>query len=210
MKRIALIHITETAIGPMSGAIRRYPDLHPVHYLDGRIREKIAEEGITDETMGRMIDMIARACADGAEGIILTCTMFSPYVPDFRKLFSVPIIGADVAMMEQAASRKGRKALLCTFENTRETSTNLLRACCEKAGNPSEITTIVLTDAFLEAAKGNIAGHNQIIAEKIRDLENDYDQIILAQMSMADAVPEKISGRASIYTSPAAACETIR
>lgn len=54
-----------------------------------------------------------------------------------------------------------------------------------------------------------MAEHNRSICEKIKELSNQYDQIILAQMSMADAPAQEIENRARIYTSPAAACETI-
>lgn len=110
MKKIAFISITMNIMEPLSNCIKRFPQISPFHYVDAGISEKIAKSGhVTDTCMERMIAMIAHACQDEADGIVLTCTMFSAYVPDFRKLFSVPIVAADVAMMEQAAESDGKK-----------------------------------------------------------------------------------------------------
>lgn len=210
MKQIALINITMNAMGPMANCLKTFPGIKPVQYLDAAVSPMIAARGgVDDECMGRMLSMITRACTDGADGIILTCTVFSPYVPLFRQLFSVPIIGADVAMMEMAGAEKGRKALLCTFASTRETSTDLLVRCCEEAGVTPQVDTFVLQEAFDAAAEGDFARHNELIAEKIRELSGGYDQVVLAQMSMADAAALAEDCGVKIYTSPQAACETI-
>ena len=210
MKKIAFVNITPNAMGPMANCLKDYPEIQPMQYLDASITGKIAAAGgVTDACMGRMLQMVAHACEDGADGIVLTCTVFSPYVPCFRELFSVPVVGADVAMMEMAGKEPGKKALLCTFENTRETSANLLKKCCEAAGTETDIDTFVLKDAFDAAAAGDFRTHDALIREKIREAGNCYDQIVLAQMSMADAARGMQGEGARIFTSPQAACETI-
>ena len=76
MKKIALVNITPNCISPMMDCISEYTDIKPIQYLDSTILDEIRKEGrITDRCMGRMLSMIAKACVDGAEGIILTCTM---------------------------------------------------------------------------------------------------------------------------------------
>ncbi len=211
MKKIALINITPNSISPMMDCISRYPDIKPVQYLDSTILDEIRKEDrITDRCMGRMLSMITKACVDGAEGIILTCTMFSKYVGLFRKLFSVPIVGADVAMMEDAGKSGGNIALLCTFEGTREVSTKLLEKYCKASGNPYTIDTYVLQEAYDAAQTGNIDKHNERIREKIRELDLRYEKIVLAQMSMAGVTKGLKLEHAKLYTSPKSALETIK
>lgn len=211
MKKIALVNITPNCISPMMDCISEYTDIKPIQYLDSTILDEIRKEGrITDRCMGRMLSMIAKACVDGAEGIILTCTMFSKYVELFRKLFSVPIVGADVAMMEDAGESGGKTALLCTFEGTREVSTKLLEKYCKASGNPYTIDTYVLHEAYDEAQTGNMEKHNERIREKIRELDSQYDKIVLAQMSMAGAAKGLKMEHAALYTSPKSAIETIK
>ena len=105
-------------------------------------------------------------------------------------------------MMEQAGKAGGRIALLCTFEGTREISYQLRR-------KSYEIVPFVLKEAYEEAQKSNLEGHNQMIREKILEIEGDYDQIVLAQMSMADSAAGLETRRARVLTSPAAAYETV-
>ena len=117
-------------------------------------------------------------------------------------------------MMEQAGKEGGRIALLCTFEGTREISYQLLKLYCELSGKSYEIVPFALKEAYEEAQKSNLEahnleGHNQMIREKILEIEGDYDQIVLAQMSMADSAAGLETRRARVLTSPAAAYETV-
>lgn len=211
MKRIALINITPNCIEPMLNTVKKFEDIKPIQYMDSTILDEIRREGrITDRCMGRMLSMIADACQDGAEGIVLTCTMFSKYVETFRKLFSVPIIGADVAMMEQAGKAGGKYALLCTFQGTKEPSEKLLRKYCEISEKKFSIDTYVLEDAYNKAQTGNLKKHNEIIKNKIEELDKKYDNIVLAQMSMADAADLANVTNDKVYTSPQSALETIQ
>lgn len=211
MKKIALINITPNCIEPMLNTVKKFETIKPVQYMDSTILDEIRSEGhITDRCMGRMLSMIADACQDGAEGIVLTCTMFSKYVETFRKLFSVPIIGADVAMMEQAGKVGGKYALLCTFRGTKEPSEKLLKKYCEMSEKEFSIDTYVLEDAYSKAQTGNLKKHNEIIKNKIEEFDKKYDNIVLAQMSMADAADLANVTNAKVYTSPQSALETIQ
>lgn len=202
MKQIALVGVTMNSIPPMMRALEG-KEVKAVHYLDSYILEKNRKAGhMTDDCMRRMVNMVAHACEDGADGVIITCTIFSKYVSYFREMFSAPIVAADQAMMEQAGKAGGRIALLCTFEGTREISYQLSR-------KSYEIVPFVLKEAYEEAQKSNLEGHNQMIREKILEIEGDYDQIVLAQMSMADSAAGLETRRARVLTSPAAAYETV-
>lgn len=210
MKKIGLINITPNCIGPMLNTVKKFKNIKAVQYMDSTILDEIREKGeITDRCMGRMLSMIADACQDEVEGIVLTCTMFSKYVDTFNTLFSVPIIGADVAMMERAGAEGGRYALLCTFRGTKEPSENLLKKYCEQSGKTFFIDTYVLEDAYQEAQQGNLEKHNAVIRQKIEELDTRYDQIVLAQMSMAEAADLADILHAKIYTSPQSALEVI-
>ena len=209
MKQIALVGVTMNSIPPMMRALEG-KEVKAVHYLDSYILEKNRKAGhMTDDCMRRMVNMVAHACEDGADGVIITCTIFSKYVSYFREMFSAPIVAADQAMMEQAGKAGGRIALLCTFEGTREISYQLLKLYCELSRKSYEIVPFVLKEAYEEAQKSNLEVHNQMIREKILEIEGDYDQIVLAQMSMADSAAGLKTRRARVLTSPAAAYETV-
>lgn len=206
MKRIALVSVTLNGVNPMTNYLSRDPDLHIVNYLDSAILEIVRREGhITDACMRRMVTMLAHACEDGADGIIVTCTIFTAYVPQFRKLFRVPIVAADAAMMEQAGQCGGKTALVCTFEGTKAISENLLRSYCEASGKPFEIVPFVLPDAYEAAQQFRMDIHDRIIWEKVKELDPRFDQIVLAQISMSGAVLDMQLRHGRLFTSPSSA-----
>lgn len=211
MKHIALVSVTLNAVNPMTEYLMVYaPNVSVVNYLDSQLLDNVRRDGrITDESMGRMFQMLTRACVDGADGIILTCTIFSPYVDTFCRLLSVPIICPDGAMLDTVSKCPGKTAILCTFEGTAETTRNLYFSYCEKNGAPKEVDMIVIPEAYAAAGSGNMELCNRLILNQVKKLDVQYDQLVLAQISMSEAVAGYTAHHAVIYTSPASAYQAI-
>ena len=194
----------------MTEYLTQLPDIHVVNYLDSYILEKVRKEGrVTDACMRRMVNMIAHACEDGADGIIITCTIFSAYVGYFQKMFSVPIVGADTAMMDMVGKKGGKTAMICTFGGTREPSANLLKSCFEKYKSAYSLDTFVLDDAYEAAQQMRLKEHDELIRKKIFELDEAYENIVLAQISMSGAAVGIELRNAKVYTSPSAAYEVL-
>lgn len=209
MKTAALINITINAVSPIMDYIRKNePELKPVPYVDGYVLEKINQDGgVNNDSMIRMVNMIGNACRDGADGIILTCTMFTPYQPALQKLFTVPIICADAAMLDNASKQSGETAILCTFDGTVETTRNGYYKYCRKNNTEEKADMFTLPDAFNAIQGGNFEAGNKIIRGKILELDEKYDKIILAQISMAGGADGVKTKRAEIYSSPRCAVQ---
>jgi len=206
-KKIALVSITINAVGPMTDYIAaNHPELRVTNYLDGFLMEKIKQEGgITDESMGRMLHMLTSACRDGNDVIIITCTVFTKYREQFEKLFSLPIISADSAMLTETASHDGRTAIIYSFPGTYNTTLNGYRAACAALGRPDEVDMVLAEGAFEAAQNGNLAESDRIVREKILALDGQYDNIALAQISLAGAAQGVALNHASLFSSPACA-----
>ncbi|WP_432627350.1 aspartate/glutamate racemase family protein [Brotaphodocola sp.] len=212
MARIALVSVTLNAVNPMTQYFQeKDPEIKVVNYLDSVLLEKVRKDGgIRDESMKRMFDMLATACADGADAVLLTCTIFSPYAPLFSGLLSKPVICPDRAMLEEVASRPGKTAILCTFSGTVETTRNLYYDCRSKLGRERSVDMIVLDEAYEAAGRGDFETHDRIIRKKAMEIDEEYDQIVLAQISMARAAKGVSLHHAKLYTSPDSAYEAIR
>lgn len=209
-KQIALVSATFNAVNPITDYIRKhFPYIKPVNYLDGYLMDKIQQEGITDEAKLRIMDLISRACGDGADGIILTCTIFSLYQPHFSGIFSKPIITPDGAMLDEVSKLSGRKAILCTFDGTVETTHKNYVKYCRMNNMPEDVDMYAVPDAFKAIQEGRIEESYAIIREKIRELDSLYDCIVLAQISMAGAAEGTKTSHAEIFTSPASAVGAI-
>lgn len=211
MKRIALVSVTLNAVNPMTKYLmEQSADLTVINYLDSYLLEKVKKDGrITDESIGRMFQMLTQACADGADGIILTCTIFSPYVESFSKLLSVPIVCPDGAMLDMVSKKDGKTVILCTFEGTVETTRNLYLSYCENNKTSKEVDMIVVPGAYEAAGRGDMKRSYDLILENVKELDTSYDKIVLAQISMSEAVNGYTAGHAVIYTSPSSAYQVL-
>ncbi len=212
MTKIAMVSVTLNAVNPMTKYFRaKDAKLEIRNYLDSYLREKVKKEGgINDSSMRRMFDMLATACQDGADAVLLTCTIFSPYAEHFSKLLSKPVVCPDKAMLMEVAALPGKTAILCTFTGTVDTTRNLYYSCRRSLGRSEEVDMIVLPEAYEAANKGDFATHDAIIKAKAEELDAQYDQIVLAQISMAHVKDQIQAKHAGIYTSPDSAYGAIQ
>ncbi|WP_367566155.1 aspartate/glutamate racemase family protein [Lacrimispora sp.] len=211
MKKIALVSVTLNAVNPMTRYLmQNAPDIEVRNYLDSQLLEHVRRDGkLTDASVGRMFHMLVQACVDGADGIILTCTIFSAHVNAFSQLLSVPIICPDGAMLDAVSKQSGKTAILCTFEGTVETTKNLYLSYCKKNGTSKQVDMIVVPGAYDAAEKGNMKLCNELILRMVEELDPEYDKIVLAQISMSEAINGYVAQHASVYTSPASAYQAL-
>lgn len=212
MAKIALVSVTLNAVNPMTNYFRRRdPDVEIRNYLDSYLLEKVKKEGgINDGSMRRMFDMLSMACGDGADAVLLTCTIFSPYAEYFSSLLSKPVVCPDKAMLQEVAAQPGKTAILCTFTGTVDTTRSLYYSCRRSLGREENVDMIVLPEAYASAAKGDFATHDAVIKAKTEELDSKYGQIVLAQISMAHVKDQIRTCHAKVYTSPDSAYAAIQ
>ena len=214
MKKVGMISVTLNAVNPMMKLFTESTDQKKSHdvinYLDEGLQRLVEQEGkVTDKSICRMITLIEAAIRDGAEVILLTCTVFSPIVGLFNKLFSIPIISVDGAMLDKAAALNKSTAILCTFPATVETSKFIFRAAAEKHGVDPKVDFFLLEDAARAIKSGNREEHDRIIAREAEKMGSRYDLIVLAQISMAGAKLSIRDCSKPVLTSPESAMETL-
>lgn len=206
MKKIALVSITLNAVNPMTEYLQQQPEIEIRNYLDSYLTDKIKADGnVSDAAMERMFHMLSCACRDGADGIILTCTVFSPYVKYFQNLLSVPIIGADAAMMDQVGQKGGSTIVLCTFPAALKPSEKLLHESYRKHENDGRQVVIWLKEAYLAIQNHDFEKHDEVISGNVIELDGAYDNIVLAQISMAAAGTGIVLKQSQLFLSPEAA-----
>ena len=214
MKKVGMISVTLNAVNPMmelfaeKTGFRMSFDL--LNYLDEGLQRLVAQEGkVTDKSKGRIIALIETAIQDGAEIILLTCTVFSPIVGLLNELFSVPIISVDSTMLDKAAAMNKSTAILCTFPATVETSRLIFKAAAEKYGVDPIVDIFLLEDAAKAISSGNKEEHYRIIAREAEKMSARYDLIVLAQISIAGAKSYIKDCSKPVLTSPESAMEAL-
>ncbi len=211
-KKIALVSITINAVNPMTDYLKKnVPEFKVVNYLDGYLMEKIrAEGGVNEDSMDRMLRMIANAVKDGNDGIIITCTVFSKYQPAFSELFPIPIVSADTAMLTETASHDGKTAIIYTFPGTYNTTLNGYKNACAKIGKEPVVDMVLAEGAFEAAQAGHLEESDRIVREKIMELDEHYDIISLAQISLIGALQGLELKHAQVFSSPSCAAAQMK
>lgn len=167
---------------------KEYPSIFCHHYMDTGLQYFVKEEGrVTEQSIQRLEDMLHKAVSDNVDVIILTCTVFSPYIERIQSdIPDIPIVCADRAMIENAILRGYDIAHIYTFGPSLSTSRSVFEEICRKTGSSVLFNPIFAEGAFEALAKGDKDSHDALIEEKIRQAEEaGFKTIILSQMSMS-------------------------
>jgi aspartate/glutamate racemase len=210
MKNVGVISVTLNAVIPMMVVLRAERSLAVKNYLDEGLQALVQKEGkITDNSFARMTTLLNNAICDGADAILLTCTVFTPYLERLQSLFSVPLVSADGAMLEQAARMNKKTAILCTFPATTESSAAVFNAASNRLGLNSKADVYLLEDAAQAIETGDAQRHDQLIADKAVQLGCEYKIIVLAQISMSTAANLLQNVSFTVLTSPKSSIQTL-
>jgi Asp/Glu/hydantoin racemase len=188
--KLAVIHATRVSLAPVEEtAASLYPDIQLIHLLDEGMSYLAKTQGhITGENLSRVVSLIHKAEELGVDGILISCTIFSPFIDLLSSFADIPVVAADVAMFEKAASLYDRIGVVITFGPTADSVTEVLKMCEEK-GMKCQAEIQMAEGAFEACAKGFDDEHNRLVAACARSMVPRCDAIVLAQMSHMRALP---------------------
>jgi hypothetical protein len=210
MKNVGMISVTLNAVVPMMKTLRDEGSLEVKNYLDEGLQALVQKEGkVTDNSIARMAALLYKAIYDGAEAVLLTCTVFTPYLERLQSLFSVPLVSADGAMLEQAAQINKKTAILCTFPATLESSAAVFNTASGRLGLNRKADVYLLEDAAQAIKAGDAQRHDHLIADKAIKLGAEYEVIVLAQISMSTAANLLRNVPFTVLTSPESSIRTL-
>lgn len=214
MRHIGIISVTLNAVVPLMATLAPAAGGESWiirNYLDEGLQELVQREGgVTPKSVARLARLINTAIEDDSDVILLSCTVFSPYVETIEKLFSTPIVGADRAMLEQVARLGKKTAILCTFPASVESSEQMFRSATKKAGVDCDVNTFLIPEAAAALKSGDRQTHNRIVAERVRHFAQEYEVVVLAQISMASAIDLLLDCKIPVFTSPACAISALK
>ena len=75
---------------------------------------------------------------------------------------------------------------------------------------PEDADMYTVPDAYAAAGRSDMDTCYQIIRNKVLELDEQYDHIVLAQISMAGAAEELRTKHANVYTSPQSAVNALK
>lgn len=211
--RITLIHAVAVAIPPVLEAFREgWPDAEVSNLLDDGLTGALAREGgLTPRIAQRIRDLATYAARSGADGILFTCSAFTPAMDQAREDVTIPLLKPDEAMFGDALAAGRRIGVIATFPGTIPVAEPQIRAAAAARGIDVEIVSAVAPEAFKAMNANDTATHDRLVVEAAVTVAPQVDVICLAQFSMARAraaVQHRVS--VPVLTSPKAAVDRLR
>ena len=187
--KIAVINATKVSIAPVDQAAKAYPDLEVIHLMDEGMSYLGKKEGrISAENMNRMKRLIRSAEELGVDGILLSCTIFSPFIDELVEYTKIPLTAADIGVFEKAASLYNRIGAVVTFAPTMKSVSWVIGRCKERVNPDFSVELLLAEDAFAAAAQGDDDAHNRAIYKAVTSFQ-DKEAVVLSQMSQMRALP---------------------
>ena len=210
-KTIALIHTTPLLI-PVFGKLFKaaVPEVEVFNILDESLLRNTLRDGeLSEATARRLVGYVQSAKEAGADAVMVTCSSIGPAVEAARAVVDVPVLRIDEAMADEAIAAGRRIGVAATLRSTLDPTVELLEARAARAGRQCEVVSCLCEGAFEAVTAGDAETHDRIVKERLHELMDEVDVIVLAQASMArvvDEIPAE-SKKVPILSSPRLAVE---
>ena len=188
MRTVGLVHAVLPALAPMRDVLaRRLPDVRVINLLDeGLLSEAERLGGLVPETLDRMTNVIGLLVKAQADAVLLTCTAYSPAVPEMQRRFpSVPIMAVDQMMVDKAIAMGPKIGVLATVKAGLDQQIEMLNDAARRVGVSIEIVPSFHPDAMDALRRGDRDAHDRILLEALPKLLERVDVALLAQVSMS-------------------------
>jgi aspartate/glutamate racemase len=198
MTRVALIHATPAAVGPIKDAFAEaWPEPDLVNLLDDSLsRDRALTPELTDGIFRRFDALGRYALSCGAEAILFTCSAFGPAIERVAQSVGIPVLKPNEAMFAEAIARGGTIGMLATFEPSIASMAEEFEEQATRAGAPATLKSVLVPRAMAALQAGRREEHDALVAEAAVKLTG-CQAIMLAQFSMAPAAG-RLRGQARI------------
>jgi aspartate/glutamate racemase len=213
-KTLGIIHasiITTEAMKPYIA--KTIPEVKIMHVVDDTIQRDNIAAGvgvIPKVNYFKFAEYAHNLEEAGVDLILLACSTFNYAAELARPMINTPIAQIDRPMMEQAVAYGTKIGLLATLSTTVPSSERLLRIAAAEAHKDIEIKTVLCSEAFEEYQKGNVEKHNSLLVERINELAESVDIIVMAQLSMSALAPYLPKTKVPVLNSGTTGFEKVR
>jgi Asp/Glu/hydantoin racemase len=210
--KIFLIHATPLAMPAIKASFDTlWPEARIANLLDDSLSGDLQEQGsITPSIFERFKALAEYGYRSGGRGIVFTCSSFGPAIDACKQSVPIPVLKPNEAMIEEALQYGDKIALLATFAPAIKPISDEFHEYARTLGRKLEILPLVALNALDALRKGDIAGHDELIAEEAKKAAN-CDVVCFAQFSMTSAAKRcaEASGR-PVLTTPDSAVAKLK
>jgi len=186
---IALISAVTSAIKPATIEIKKqFESVTIWNILDDRLLEEAGREGgLTRDLYARMRRLIDHALIEGADGVLLTCSLYGPVATDSREI--VPVMAPDQAAFEEIVSQDYNSILLiASTKPSMEDSLERLQALYAGKTTVPQFHATVVEGAHQAVIEEDSDALAEALFARTQPYLDRIDAIFLAQYSLAPAM----------------------
>lgn len=214
MIKVGLIHTTMNSLQPGNEAFARLAgnlgeEIETINFLNEGIMPELRSMGATSRVKREILEMAWNAERAGTQGIMLNCSLMSPYARDLAKYVTVPLISADIAMLEYVLGKANRIGVVATVPKAGPTTKDLLEEMAAAMGTKIEVEVLIAQGAFAALNAGDEQQHNRLVQKAAKELEGRAEIIVFAQISMVRALSDGFAMQTEIVTSPDISAKTL-
>jgi len=211
---IALVSAVPAAIAPATNAFAsEYPGASVWNILDDRLLvDADVRGGVTAELDERMARLIRHAAIEGADGILLTCSVYGSVAHRLAAEIGVPLMAPDDALFAAVADGGFASILLLSpaagpLADSSERLSDHLRG----AGLSTTVAGAAVEGAADAARSGDLDRLVALLEAAYRDRAGSVDAVVLGQYSLspaAEALSERIG--VPVLAGPGRAARALR
>lgn len=191
MSTVAIVHTTPATIDSLRGILSTLaPDLVVRNYLDESLLPQINAQGqISEDVKYRFFSLVQGAALAGPDAMLCACSSVGELVEAANGVLAAPFLRIDAPMATQVATLGGRAVVCATLPSTLGPTRRLIEREAARLGSSLTLTDLLIDGAGALLTAGDVAGYDALLQEKFLSLADDADVFVLAQASMARAVP---------------------
>lgn len=211
-KKVVIIHTSLVSHAALNNLFKEImPDVKVHNIVDDSLLDEVKTVGhVTPKIIGRMVEYFKAAESIGADLIFNQCSSVGEAAQIAAKCVNIPMLRIDQPMAEKAVNLGKRIAVVGTVTSTMEPSYHIVQQMAEKHQKQVDVVPYVIDGALDLLMTEGQARHNQFLLEKLKEIQQHFDVIVLAQGSMAVLEPELHQISIPVLTSPRLAVESVK
>lgn len=212
-KKVSVIHTVGSSVPVIAQLFKEIiPEVELVSMLDDSLLNDVIKVGqLTPDVTKRFVQYAIIAAENGSDLILNACSSIGETVYVAQNVVKVPIYRIDFAMAEEAVSTGGKIGVLATLPTTIEPTVRLIEKTAQEKGVNVTISSHVCAGAFQALAAGRGEEHDHTVSGAIEKMAQEVKVIVLAQASMARALPHvKSELKIPVLTSPRSCVNRIK
>lgn len=208
-RHLALLHTSPVHVETFDRLVREFdPAVRVDHVVDVTLLADARRLGAADPGVVRRVHAaMAAAAARGASLVVCTCSTIGGVAERTPPNSRFGVARIDRAMADRAVQLGPRILLVAALQSTLEPTRDLLRESAERLGREIAVETLCVEQAWPLFERGDTAGYLETIARAVRAAAG-ADVVVLAQASMAGALPLLEGLGVEVLASPALGIRT--